>query len=113
MTDKTLRIGVDGEITIEDFDGTLDRMYELIECQYVDRISLIQPGPGRLGIDLWLDDEGLLVNEPEMNRIVGEMTGRPIAGNVIVLTVDAAGESGGFHLEHAEMIKNRIEVAHR
>ena len=42
----------------------LKAMYAAIGCDYVDVVRLVEAGPGRPGLDMWIDDVGLFTKEP-------------------------------------------------
>lgn len=65
-------------------DFTLDELYRLTECDCIDIVGLYD------GSQMIVDDNGLCVNEPVINREatvlyqMGRHTDSPIAGTVLV-----------------------------
>ena len=53
------------EVTIVELDESrkLDGMYGYLECRMVDCVNL------DTNLDMWLDDEALLVAQPQINRV--------------------------------------------
>lgn len=67
-----------------------------IGCQSVTRLCLLRPEWARngLGLDLWLDDEGLLACGQAHFAIAGYRC--PLAGRAVLLAIDLGGESHGL-----------------
>lgn len=96
-----LRIGVDGSVTrvtlaVAD-DGTCGgNLAELIGCRVFDVIRV------RPGLDAWIDDEALLVDEPTPNiaasllvsRFIGTPLAFPIIGTVVFTGADGPDTVG-------------------
>lgn len=85
----------------EDTRAWLDAAYKAIGCTAVDRVCVIHTGPGRHGMDMWVDDEGLL-NGAKPNIVAGTMLytltnreqSQPIMGDVIFTGgCDSEGDS--------------------
>lgn len=96
-----IRIGVDGELSrvdlprheLADESGTpplLAAMYESLDCRIVEVVSLWD------SVDMWADEEGLLVANPEVNTLATWLAScargafSPIVGNVILLGANEA-----------------------
>lgn len=77
FTQKVNRITLEGE--------TLKALYDAIGCRTVTRVSL------GANVDLWLDDEGLLVDNPTLWVLDG--SSQPFAGRGVILGHDGEGES--------------------
>lgn len=44
--------------------GQLRYLYDAIGCTTVEVVQLVLPGPGRPGLDMWIDEEGLCKESP-------------------------------------------------
>lgn len=67
--------------------ANLAAMYAAIGCDTVDLVRITEE------LDLWVDDEGLLVAEPLLWKFPGTS---PYAGKGLLLTSDARGNSHGL-----------------
>lgn len=80
-----LRCNTEGRLSRHPWPGKdafLHELYRLIDCRNVDVISLTAT------IDMWVDDEGLIVGEPEPNYVASGIMHRLgreglIFGNVV------------------------------
>lgn len=93
--------------------SNLKEMTEFIGCRMVDCVDLDR------NIDLWVDDEGAIVAEPEHNPVVSMMTGilsnyfRPIYGNGLFLGVDHnTGSSISLTAEQVERVETGYAAAY-
>lgn len=62
LIDSTLDFGAVSIIEVDD-DDRLRSMYAWLECRAVDRVELAE------GLDMWLDDEGRIVADPQINPV--------------------------------------------
>lgn len=83
--------------------SVLDAMRALLECELVDVARDVIPGH-----DVWIDDEGLLRDEPA--GLFWSMTREePLAGRGLVLTCDDAGACQGATCTAAD-VADRVAV---
>lgn len=95
---RTLTVDVDGGIHARTVKGsTLQHFYAEIGCHTVDCVGLAAD------LDMWLDDEGLLVEEPRINHgatAIAAMYGKtfqPYVGTVVFTGgVDDEGNTLGL-----------------
>lgn len=80
-TQKVERITLD----LANGRGLLGELYQTIGCDTVTAHAL------GTGVDLWLDDEGLLVDDPTLWLLEG--ASQPFAGRGVILGHDEEGES--------------------
>ncbi|WKX01984.1 DUF3846 domain-containing protein (plasmid) [Rhodococcus aetherivorans] len=101
MVDKmvtAVRVDVDGTAAVIELAGTEERgvgaaLRAALDCQTFD---LVRIGPG---LDMWIDEEGLLVGEPVVNRVatlIAKAHGfvwQRYVGAVVFTSVDDEGET--------------------
>ena len=86
-----------------DSGGSLAAMYAAIGCHTVDVVRIIGAAPGKPGLDMWIDGEGLYTKSPNMpaSVLASMLAGQPlrqwIAGDVI-FTGGADSEGGTLPL---------------
>lgn len=78
---RALLVRVDGATEEVDLPGdkrNLDVMYEAMKCSRVDVVRIVEAAPGRPGLDMWIDDDGLFTKSPNIvaSAIVAMITGR-------------------------------------
>lgn len=103
-----IKVTPDGEVTAFELfaDRTLHGMYQQIGCRVVDVVRVADD------VDMWIDDEGLLVNEPQMNMaasvLAAAISGAEIrdrfAGTCLFLGHDDEGETQDLPLPHLQAI---------
>lgn len=97
-TVTAVRIDVDGTATAIELEGTEERgvgaaLRAAIGCRTFD---LVRVGPG---LDMWIDEEGLLVGELVVNRVATlivraqGLIWQPYVGAVVFTSVDDEGET--------------------
>lgn len=62
---QALSIDIEGTVCLTDLDDSnvLRALYDCIGCSMVDVVRL-QPD-----LDMWVDDEGLIVSDPQINKV--------------------------------------------
>lgn len=85
LIDPVSRSIADVEITPDSKGSTLHAMYAVLNCRLVD-VALIRALPGN---DVWIDDEGLDVEDQSFFHLAGNE--QPYAGRGLVLSVDKEG----------------------
>jgi hypothetical protein len=80
-----------------DVTHELSAWYDMLECSCVDVVR-IGTAPNGNAIDVWVDDEGLLRNEPYPLFRLGEGT---LCGYGLVLECDSEGKSLGVSFGHS------------
>lgn len=100
---KAIKIDVvKKEVTEIEINGDIKSMYEALECDFIEGITLIEREE-----KLWIDEEGLLRDEP-----LGafRMLGYPqvLSGHGLVLGITSSGENRGTWLE-VDQIKRLVE----
>lgn len=102
-----LRIDADGQAAFVELDGNnlLRDMYRQIGCRTVDVVEL-EPG-----LDMWLDEESLLKDDPALNqsatRMVLDFHGsltQPYFGVALIMGSNRMGDSTDFPSRHRERI---------
>jgi len=103
---RVILIAPDKRMVVECFidrHNTLKEMYRLIECQTVDVVRTVgsdwgaaNDGQAAVNVDLWVDDEGLMVTPTEdapvhLVYLPGAPT--PLAGRVMMAGSNDAGET--------------------
>lgn len=80
--------------------STISEMYELVECQCLDHVTLYSDNLGTVA--LWIDDEGLLTNKKR---------NRGYAGNILISRCDEEGED--IDLTDLDIVKinNILDIA--
>jgi hypothetical protein len=76
-------------ITLDTRAGSLAALYQAIGCTCVDVVRLTSSG-----LDMWIDDEGLLHERPRLFVLPG--FGQPYAGRAVILRSDPEGETIGL-----------------
>ena len=111
---RALRLDVDGTLSALDLaadeDGyVLDGLYRAIGCALVDCVRLAP------GIDMWIDDEGLLIAEPQWNCaatvLVHAFDYRTTIAGHVVLTggADEEGNCRGLSELAARKVRELLE----
>lgn len=92
---QAVRIDTDGAATLVDLgDDTLKGFYREIDCKSVDVVRLVPDE-----VDMWIDDEGLCVAEPEVNLLATALartfgyTWQAYYGIVVFTATDGEGET--------------------
>lgn len=80
----------DKSITEVDYDGRIEHMYELIGCSLVTAVTVYREEDGSQET-LWLDDEGLFVNDQKF--FMWAEYPQPLAGRGLVLGTSPEGDS--------------------
>lgn len=90
----------------------LNSMYNLLGCRSVDVIRLTD------NIDLWVDDEGMLVSDPQVNTVLMNITYafghgyQPLYGAGLFLSVDSkSGETVSLTAEQVAVVRNAHKQA--
>lgn len=80
-------------------ENPLEDIRKAVDAQVVTVVSLREPTQDRLGLDMWLDDEGLYSSDsPQIwNMVFGNDVITPVAGgHFLILGVDMDGNSHGL-----------------
>lgn len=92
--------------------STLSSLYHHLNCRTVDVIRLTD------SIDLWVDDEAMLVSEPEVNHVLTNITiafghyFQPIHGAGVFLSGnDKTGATESLSPEQVSVIRNAHKQA--
>ncbi|MDV6278764.1 DUF3846 domain-containing protein [Rhodococcus erythropolis] len=97
-TVTAVQLGVNGRATIVNLpstdgeSGVATALRAVLECRTVDVVRLAP------GLDMWIDDEGLLTDGPEINRVATRIARdyglrwQPYVGTVVFAAGDANGE---------------------
>ena len=105
---RSIRLTPTGEVTETGIEPGGDGIRAAIGCDRFDVISLDH------AIDLWVDDEGLLVAEPQLNlpaTLVAHALGVQTAvfGTAIALSVDpTTGDSTGLSDAQARRVQHAL-----
>jgi hypothetical protein len=75
------------EIKEIEFDGTLHHIYELVDCATFDVVRIDETN------GIYVDDEGLFVEDQIFFTYHGNQTSLTLAGNGLVLGVNGGGET--------------------
>ena len=86
LIDPASRSIAEVEIIPNASGSTLSAMYAALDCRLVD-VASIRALPGN---DIWIDDEGLYVDDQSFFHLAGNDT--PYAGRGLVLSVDKEGD---------------------
>jgi len=97
-TVKAVRIDTNGTATAIELEGTEAdgvgaALREALDCRTFDLVRL------GAGLDMWIDDEGMLLGEPVVNRVatlIARAHGfvwQPYVGAVVFTSVDDEGET--------------------
>jgi hypothetical protein len=80
-------------VTEHDYDGSLDAMYKLLDCDTVEMVKYNDAGKDMFkGEDcLFVDEEGLLCNLDMQAFFI--IDGKPIAGRAMTVGCDEEGET--------------------
>lgn len=109
------RMGLDDATPSTAQPEWLKWFYRLIGCTTVDLVRCLHR------IDCWVDDEGLIVNEPERN-VVAEMMisnlsaqqlAQPIAGTVVFTGSTEDGETVGLNADQFGTVAAAFRMAQR
>jgi hypothetical protein len=101
-------------VFIEEEDGShLTALYRELEARTVDVISLSH------GIDLWVDDEGLLVSEPQINvfmeYLIAALTGgrltQRLVGTGVFLATNEEGNTVSLNPEQVSALNEAKDLA--
>lgn len=57
--------------------GNIKEYTKLLKCDYFDIVQVCE------NLDVYIDDEGLMVDEPKMNMVATMMGLRPLAGSLV------------------------------
>ena len=95
------------EMTASDDGSNLADMYRLLDCSCVDVVRDAIPGH-----DIWVDDEGLLYDEPPHGLFYSKRTGQTLAGRGLILSVDAQGDCQSSTCSVEEIGRYIWPVAH-
>ena len=85
LIDPASRSIAEVEIIPNASGSTLSAMYNALNCRLVD-VATIRALPGN---DVWIDDEGLFIEDQSFFALAGNDT--PYAGRGLVLSVDKEG----------------------
>ena len=92
---QAVRIDTDGAATLVDLgDDPLKGFYREIDCRSVDVVRLVPDE-----VDMWIDDEGLCVADPEVNLLATALartfgyTWQAYYGIVVFTATDGEGET--------------------
>lgn len=85
------------------YDGQLESVYALLDCRSITAVPCH-------GFDLFVDDEGLFVENQEFFLAVGCM--QPLGGKALVVGCDAVGNTvpSGITLEQLESLVMFVEA---
>ena len=96
----------------QDNGSTLNSLYHYLDCRAVDVIRLTD------SIDLWVDDEAMLVSEPQVNTVLTNITiafghyFQPIHGAGLFLSGnDKTGATETLTPEQVSIIRNAHKQA--
>jgi|TARA_R100000084_G_scaffold105271_1_gene62560 hypothetical protein len=85
---KAILIDVKNEEVREvEFDGTLNNIYELVDCATFDVVRIDETN------GIYVDDEGLFVEDQLFFTYHGDNYSQTLAGNGLILGVDSEGNS--------------------
>lgn len=87
--DEDMQMHVEHDFDKDNSSRNLEMMYEHIKCRLVAKVTV---PVGDDHFDLWLDDEGLLVNDPQLNLRATVFAGQDIYGTVLLM------RSSGQHI---------------
>lgn len=101
------------DVELRQEDGsTLSSLYHYLNCRTVDVIRLTD------SIDLWVDDEAMLIAEPEVNHVLTNITiafghyFQPIHGAGVFLSGnDETGTTESLTPEQVSIIRNAHKQA--
>ena len=85
LIDPASRSIAEIEIKFDEKGSTLRAMYAALDCRLVD-VATIRALPGN---DVWIDDEGLFIEDQSFFALAGNDT--PYAGKALVLSCDREG----------------------
>ncbi len=77
----------------------LAAMYQAIGCTAVDVVRVLDAVPGRSGVDMWIDDEGLYKDEPEPNKVATLLANGLASGCVTSWITGSVVVTGGADSE--------------
>ena len=96
-TVTAVRLDVDGTATVIELEqteaGVGEALRAALDCRFFDVVRLGD------GLDMWLDEEGLLVAEPVVNSVATRIARfhgfiwQPYVGPVVFASVDDEGET--------------------
>lgn len=106
---RMLALSVSGELmeVVAHPEEILKALYVAIGCDLVDRVELAA------GLDMWLDDEGLCVADPEVNPFATALgyllagTEQPFAG-VAVLAGERDGDTVSLTAAQRELVSDLV-----
>ena len=109
-TITALKVTPAGEVTelALDADDVLDGLYSAIDCRNVDVVAITDV------LDMWVDDEGLLVADPQINYpacVVAVALGalrQPYFGTAVFASHDDEGETTSLLPEAVRAIRDVI-----
>jgi len=85
---KCWLVDLDGSVTrLSQFEGkelSLKDMYSTIGCRTIEHIGL------KKGVDMWIDEEGLLMDSPMMNKKATQMYRYAYKDNFMINSKDLA-----------------------
>lgn len=75
-------------------EAGLNDLYHALDCRMIDIVQgWLETEAGRVLVDIVCDDEGLLVDSPQLNHVASHMRGGAICGTVLVFAeADSDGE---------------------
>lgn len=114
---RALLVKTDGTTEPVELGGAnvdhITQMHEAIGCRTFDCVGIIPAKPGRPGLDMWIDDEGLFLDEPEPNisawnlvaNLTGDLNKGMVVGNVLFTGgADSEGDTLGLTATQASVL---------
>jgi hypothetical protein len=99
--------------------GNLTAMYKAMGCDCVDVVRLVKTGPGRPGLDMWIDDNGMFANQPNIfatilaGAINGGVIRQAIYGDVLLTGgADSEGDTLPLTSVQDSVLRDMIADAH-
>ncbi|MGK2237554.1 MAG: hypothetical protein ACI9JD_000097 [Rhodococcus sp. (in: high G+C Gram-positive bacteria)] len=112
-TVTAVKIDVNGQATIvelqADGQGVGKAFREALDCRNFDVVRLAP------GLDMWIDDEGLFTDNPEVNRVATRIARsyglrwQPYVGTVVFASSDQEGETHSLSEDQVAALVNTAD----
>lgn len=112
-TVTAVKIDVNGQATIvelqADGQGVGKAVREALDCRNFDVVRLAP------GLDMWIDDEGLFTDDPEVNRVATRIARsyglrwQPYVGTVVFASSDQEGETQSLSEDQVAALVNTAD----
>lgn len=99
MTARIILLAPDGQTmrgTRQDVTVPTHEVRLNVFRRFTPQIRRFDVTTGKHDIDLWVDDEGLLIDSPLMNHPASVIAGKPLAGPAFAAGFDADGSTIGL-----------------